>query len=120
MRERSKQKGISILGFMLIAALVVFFVMIGFRMMPAYIEYYSVQKALEQSLTDTKDLNSQAEIRSAFQKRADAGYIESVTGKDIEIAKTRNEVTVSASWTRKLHLAGNVSLFLDFDATATK
>ena len=42
--------------------------MVGFRIMPAYIEYYSVQKALEQALADAKDLNSAAEIRSAFQQ----------------------------------------------------
>ena len=108
------------IGFLFVSAMVVCFVMIGFRLTPAYIEWYSVQKALEQALADAKDVNSTAEIRSAFQKRADAGYIESVTGKDIDVAKTKNEVTASATWTRKLPLVGNVSLFLDFDASATR
>jgi hypothetical protein len=94
--------------------------MIGFRVLPAYIEYYSVHKALEQALADAKDLNSAAEIRNAFQKRADAGYIESVQARDIEITKSKNEVTASVSWTRKLPMVANVSLFLEFDATATK
>ena len=88
--------------------------------MPAYIEYYSVQKALEQALADAKDLNSTAEIRSAFQKRADAGYIESVQSRDVDVIKTKNEVTASASWTRKLPLVANVSLFLEFEAAATR
>jgi hypothetical protein len=120
MRYRRNQKGISILGFIVIAAMVVCFVMVGFRVTPAYIEYYSVQKALQQSLYDVKDLNSTAEVRNAFQRRADAGYIESVSGKDIEVVKTKNEITATATWTRKLHLVGNVSLFLDFDASATR
>jgi len=88
--------------------------------MPAYIEYYSIQKALQQSLDDAKDLNSAAEIRSAFQRRADAGYIESVDGKDIEVTKTKNEVTASVSWTRKLPMVANASILLDFEASATK
>ena len=88
--------------------------------MPAYIEFYSVQKALEQSLVDTRDLNSATEIRNAFQRRADAGYIESVQSRDIEITKAKNGVTVSISWTRKLPLVANVSLFLEFEASATK
>ncbi len=117
---RKHERGLSMIGFLFVAALVVFFVMIGFRLTPAYIEHYSVQKALEQALADTKDLNSMAEIRAAFQKRADAGYIESVTAKDVDVVKTRSEVTASATWTRKLHLVGNVSLFLDFDASATR
>ena len=53
-----------------------------------------------------RTVDSAAEIRSAFQKRADAGYIESVTGKDVDVVKNKNEITASASWTRKLPLAG--------------
>jgi Tfp pilus assembly major pilin PilA len=117
---RAQQRGLSLVGFMFVAAMVVSFVMIGFRLTPAYIEYYSVQKALEEALVNAKDLNSAAEIRAAFQRRADAGYIESVTGKDIDVVKGKNEVTASATWTRKLPLVGNVSLFLDFDASATR
>jgi hypothetical protein len=88
--------------------------------MPAYIEYYSIQKALEQALADAKDLNSAAEIRSAFQRRADAGYIESVDSKDVEVTKTKNEVTASVSWTRKLPMVANASILLEFDASATR
>jgi hypothetical protein len=120
MRRRTKQRGLSIVGFLFVAAMVVMFVMIGFRLLPTYIEYYSVQKALEQALADTKDLNSTAEVRAAFQKRADAGYIESVSARDIEVVKTKNDLTASVSWTRKLPLVGNVSLFLEFDASATR
>jgi hypothetical protein len=120
MEQRRRQGGLSMIGFLFVAAVVVACVMLGFRVTPAYIEYYSVQKALQQALADTKDLNSTAEIRTAFQRRADAGYIESVGGRDIEVIKTRNEVTASASWTRKLPLFGNVSLLLEFDASATR
>jgi sensor histidine kinase regulating citrate/malate metabolism len=120
MRIRTRQHGLSMLGFLFVAVVVVTCVMIGFRVLPAYIEYYSVHKALEQALADAKDLNSSAEIRSAFQKRADAGYIDSVQGRDVEITKLKNEVTASASWTRKLPLVANVSLFLEFEATATR
>jgi len=108
------------IGFLFVTAVVLVVAMIGFRVMPAYIEFYSVQKALEKSLNETKDLNSATEIRKNFQKFADAGYIESVTEKDVEVVKTKNEVTASASWTRKLSLVGNASLLLDFEATATR
>jgi hypothetical protein len=108
------------LGFLFVAVVVVICVMIGFRVTPAYIEYYSVQKALEQALVDAKDLNSAAQVRAAFQKRADAGYIESVQGRDVDVVKIRNEVTASATWSRKLSLVGNASLLLDFEASATR
>ena len=117
---RTHQRGLSMLGFLFVAVVVVVCIMVGFRVMPAYIEWYSVTKALEQALVDTKDLNSVAEIRNAFQRLADAGYIESVQSRDVEVLKSKNEVTASVSWTRKLPLVANVSLFLEFESTATK
>jgi hypothetical protein len=120
MRNRSKQHGLSILGFLFVAAVIVACAMIGFRMAPAYIEYYSVQKALRQSLDETKDFQTPAELRKAFQRYADSGYIESVRGADVDVQKIGNEIVVSASWTRKLHLVSNVSLFLEFEASASR
>ena len=120
MQMRKRQRGLSMTGFLFVAVVVVVCVMVGFRVMPAYIEWYSVTKALEQALADAKDINSAADIKNAFQRRADAGYIESVSSKDIEIAKSKNEVTASVSWTRKLPLVANVSLFLEFESTATR
>jgi hypothetical protein len=120
MRTRSQQHGLTIIGFLFVAAVVVACAMIGFRMAPAYIEYYSVQKALRQSLDDSKDFQTPAEVRRTFQKYADSGYIESVRGSDIEVQKIGNEIVASASWTRKLHLVSNVSLFLEFEVSASR
>ena len=120
MQMRARQRGLTMSGFLFVAAVIIVVVMVGFRVMPAYIEYYSIQKALEQSLSDAKDLNSAAEIRNAFQRRADAGYIESVSSKDIEITKSKNEVTATVEWTRKLPMVANASILLEFEASATK
>ena len=120
MHMRTRQRGLSMIGFLFVAAVVIVVVMVGFRVMPAYIEWYSIQKALEKALVETKDLNSSQEIRSAFQRVADAGYIESVSSKDIEITKSKNEVTASTSWTRKLPMVANASILLEFEASATK
>ena len=120
MQMRTRQRGLSMMGFLFVAAVVIVVVMVGFRVMPAYIEYYSIQKALEKALTETKDLNSAAEIRSAFQRVADAGYIESVNSKDLEITKSKNEVTATVEWTRKLPMVANASILLEFEASATK
>jgi membrane-associated HD superfamily phosphohydrolase len=120
MHQRSRQRGLSMIGFLFVTVVVVTCVMLGFRVTPAYIEWYSVTKALEDSLVEVKDLNSTKEIRSAFQRHADAGYIDSVSGKDIEVTKDKNQVTASASWTRKLPLVANVSLLIEFEASATR
>jgi hypothetical protein len=59
-------------------------------------------------------------VRRDFDRKAGADYIESVRPSDVELTKQGNEITVSASWTKTLHLVGNVSLLLEFEASATK
>ena len=41
------QRGLSMIGFLFVAAVVLVVAMVSFRMIPAYIEYYTIQRALE-------------------------------------------------------------------------
>ncbi len=120
MQDTRRQRGITMFGFLFVAAVVMVVVMLGFRIAPAVIEYYSVKAALNEALQEVKDPTGVADVQKAFQRRIDAGYIESVSGKDVEFTKERNTVTASVSWTRTLHLVANASLVLDFDVTATR
>src|SRR5512137_645050 len=121
MTHRSRQRGLSIIGFLFVAAVVMTVAMVGFRVTPAVIEYYAVQKALADSLQDIRDpATTIADVRRSFDKRANTGYIESVRASDLEITRDRNQVTARVEWTRRLHLVANASLLLEFEATATR
>ena len=120
MSIRRRQRGLSIVGFIVVAALVMLAVMIGFRMVPAYIEWYTVQKVMADTLQRSKDGFTIYQFRRDFDLKAAADYIDSVKGSDIEVTKEGNQLVATATWQRILHLAGNVSLLLEFEATATK
>ena len=120
MHNNRKQSGVSILWFIFVVAVVLVVAVVGFRVLPAYIEYYSVQKALQQSLQDVKDMNATGDVRKSFQRKVDSGYIESVDGRDLEVRKVGNEYIASVVWSRKLHLVGNASILLKFEATAVR
>ena len=120
MHSRHSQSGITILGFVFVTAVVLVIALVGFRVLPAYIEYYSVKKALEQSLGEVRDLGTTTELRRSFQKKVDAGYIESVDGRDVDVKKIGNDYVATVAWSRKLHLVGNASLLIDFEAQAQR
>jgi hypothetical protein len=107
-------------GFIFTTIVAVAVVMIGFRMVPAYIEYFTVQKVMAKTLEDSKQGFSLYQFRRDFDLKASADYIDSVRGSDIEVSKEGNALVATAAWTRTLHLVGNVSLLLEFEATATK
>jgi hypothetical protein len=120
MRTQRRQSGLTMIGFLFVVAVALVVTIVGFRVLPAYIEYFSVERALKETLAEVRELNSPAELRKAFQKRADAGYIESVSGRDIELTKVNNLYIGTVAWTRKLHLVSNVSLLIEFEARAER
>jgi len=120
MRSRHRQSGLTIVGFVFVAAVVLSIAMIGFRVLPSYIEYFSVEKTLRQTLINSRDGVTLNEFRRDFDLKASADYIDSVRGSDIEVTKEGNALVATASWSKTLHLVGNMSLLLDFEATATK
>lgn len=120
MRIRAKQSGITIIGFLFVAAVVLTFAMIGFRMLPSYIEYFSVEKTLRQTLQNARDGVTRTEFQKDFDLKASADYIDSVRGSDVELSKQDNQLVATAAWTKTLHLVGNVSILLDFQASASK
>lgn len=113
-------RGVTLLGFLFVAVVLVVVIMVGARITPAVIEYYSIKTALDEALSDTKDPTVLPDIQRAFQKRIDAGYIESVSSKDVEIHRNGNAVTANVNWTRTMHLVANASLLLEFEASATR
>jgi hypothetical protein len=103
--------------FVLVVLLVV--AILTFRVAPAYIEWYTVQKAVEGALTDTNDpsLNN---IRTAMSRRLEADYADAVESKEVQVTRDGGRVTAYVSWQKQLHLVGNASLLLDFEVTATR
>ena len=55
MNKRTAQRGLSMIGFLFVAAVVVAIVMIGFRTLPSYIEYFTVKKVMAKTLQDAPE-----------------------------------------------------------------
>ena len=116
---RRAQRGLSLIGFLLVAAVVLVFALVAFRMVPAYVEWYTVQKALDNTMRETND-PTLANVRRSIERKLNADYADAVYAKDVEVTRNGNTVTASVSWQKKLPLVSNVSLVIDFDASASR
>ena len=119
MGQRQSQRGLSIIGFLLVAAVVITFALVGFRVLPSYIEYFSVQKALEATLADSSNITPQ-DIRRSLERRISADYVDSVRASDVTVSKEGNTIIASLAWQKILHMIGNASILLEFEATANR
>jgi hypothetical protein len=119
MGQRRRQRGLTIIGFLLVAAVVIIFALVGFRVLPAYIEFFSVQKALEATLSDQANITPQ-DIRRSLERRINADYVDSVRASDVTVSKEGNQIVASLAWQKILHMVGNASILLEFEATASR
>jgi hypothetical protein len=119
MRQRRRQRGLSIIGFLLLAAVIIIFALVGFRVLPSYIEFFTVQKALEQTLADQANITPQ-DIRRSLERRISADYVDSVRASDVTVTKEGNQIVARLEWQKVLHMVANASILLEFEASATR
>jgi len=110
------QRGLSLVGFMFVVVIVALLAVLGMKVVPTIAEYSAIKKAI----TTAKNTGTNArEIQESFDKQRNAGYIESVSGKDLEISKTADGWEVSVAYQKKIELFGPASLVLDYVATTS-
>ena len=60
---KSKQSGITLIGFLFVMAIVGFFAFMGMKLLPSYTEYMGVSKAMNQIATEGTNGKTLDEIR---------------------------------------------------------
>ncbi len=110
-----RQRGLSIVSLLLGCVVLVIVALVGIKVGPAYMEYATVKKdvaALVQS--GEARTASVAEIRKAFDRRAQVDDITAITSQDLDISKDGSDVVISFSYPKKVPLFSNVSLLIEF------
>jgi len=110
-----RQRGMSGIGIVIVLILVVFAALIGMRVTPAYIEYFSIKKAIA-SMTESGELRgaTAADVRKAFERHQAIDDFTSVGPQDLEIVREGGEVIISFAYEKRVPLFYNISLVIDF------
>jgi hypothetical protein len=118
---KHKQKGITFIGLVLVVAAVIFIAIIGMKLTPAYIEFFSIKKivnkiGMEPNFNDM----SKEDIIKEFDHGADIGYVTVIKGKDLIIESGASGKVVKAEYQVTIPLVANISALLDFNASSEK
>jgi hypothetical protein len=85
-----QQRGMTLISWVLVLALIGFFATLAIRLVPMYQEYFSVVKVMNQMEQELKDNQySKQQVMLYLQRRFDIDYISSVKNDDIEIYRGR-------------------------------
>jgi sensor histidine kinase regulating citrate/malate metabolism len=114
MAGRFHQRGISM--FMLLFVLVVIAGVgaMAMQAFPSMVEYQAALKAVNKA----KDEGTVPAIRAAFDRAAQIDDINSITGKDLEITKSGDQVIVSFAYQKDFHMFGPAWLTLKYQGSS--
>ena len=119
--QLNKQQGMTFIGAIFVIASIVFFAMLGLKLVPAYLEFMNIKNAVKKLGNDASfNSMSKKELSNAFDRSAQIDDFTSVTGADLQVAKTDGGNVVSVKYQKMIPLFANASVLLDFNATTAK
>ena len=114
---KRKQGGMTMLGFLITLSVVILFLFCGMKIVPMYIEYYSVKKALasianEQSASAT----SKDAIRALFARHLKIDYVKIIKPDMLKIEATDSGFNLAVDYERREELIANLDVVGRFRA----
>jgi hypothetical protein len=111
-----RQKGLSLIGFLLVLSLVVFTAYVGMRIVPIYLEYYSVVSAMngvakERGSAQWSLFNTRVNILNRLYVSQNANNVKE---EHITIVR-RNGVKLRVAYEVRKPLLGNLDVVASFD-----
>lgn len=119
MQGMNKQRGITLLGFIMILAVVGFFVFLGMRLVPVYAEYYSVVTDLKAACREPDAKTASLdEMRKKLERRFYISYVDSVDiKKHVKLVKDGDAKQINIAYEVRKPLIYNLDFVAKFDVT---
>ena len=114
---KRKQGGMTMLGFLITLSVVILFVFCGMKVVPMYIEYYSVKKALA-SIANEQDTSSATKdkIRALFARHITIDYVKIIKPDMLKIEATDSGFNLTVDYERREELIANLDVVAKFRA----
>jgi len=108
------ERGVSLSGLIVVLIVLGAIALVVIKVVPAYIEYHAVKNAIVKAKAEGGTVR---EIQQSFDKNADINNVDAIKGSDLMIARDGGQIQVAFEYEKRIPLAGNVSLLIDFAGT---
>ena len=112
----SRQRGMTLISFLILCIMVGFYILLGLKLMPVYLEHYKVSSILKNMKGEPEmSEKSPREIMILLQKRWDINSIDRITPeKSVTIEKSGEKISISLDYEVEQPIVGNVSALVKF------
>lgn len=118
MLHKNEQKGMTLLGYVIVLCVIGFFALLLVRVAPLYLEYRSVVTIVDAVADEATAEWTPAMIRNTIQKRLDVNNIKRIDSRDFVVSRDRGGATLSIDYEARTGFIGNLSLLMEFEHSA--
>jgi hypothetical protein len=108
------ERGVSLSGLIVVLVVLGALALVVIKMVPAYIEYHAVKDAIVKAKATGGTVR---EMQTSFDKNAGINNVDAISGRDLVISKDGGDTEISFDYEKRIPLAGNVSLLIEFAGT---
>ncbi|WP_045736684.1 DUF4845 domain-containing protein [Xanthomonas sp. MUS 060] len=115
---QNKQSGITLTSFAVVLAVVGFFIYIGMKLFPMYLEFYAVRSAMKGLAAEPGSAQMDpAEAKRSLFRRLDISNADNVKPEDVTFERTDTGVKMHVGYEVRRPLIANLDVVGKFDAT---
>jgi Domain of unknown function (DUF4845) len=116
-----RQNGVTLMGFLMLAVVMVFVALLLFKIGPPYVEYMSIQSNLRAIANDPEGrAGVRRVVEDLFDRRSAIENISSVKATDIIITQTGSGHVLSFEYVVCVPLVFNIRACMDYNPTSSK
>ena len=112
---RNRQTGVTALGWLILLTPFAIMVYGGIRLMPIYLNYMKVAKAMDPTAKEVTGQISATTIRNALDRHFEIDMVEYPATKDMKITRDEGGWVLECAYDDEAPFFGNVSLHVVFD-----
>jgi type II secretory pathway pseudopilin PulG len=111
---KGREAGVSLSGLIVVLVVLGAVALVAMRVFPAWAEYRSIKQAIVAAKATG---GSNREMQQAFERNAEINNITVIGSKDLVITRDNGQPDISFAYEKRIPLAGNVSLLIDYAGT---
>ncbi len=113
-----QQRGLTLIGFLVVLAVVGFFAYVGMRLFPIYSEYYSVVSAMKGVATEPGVATMDpSRVRDLLDRRFYISYVENVKPQNVKVTRDNSGYRLNVAYRVQRPLIYNLDVVAKFDKT---
>ena len=115
------QRGLSMVGWMIVLGVVTVFGSAGVKIIPAYMEFNTISGIISSTLNDSKiSLQSELEIMSGIDRKFSINNVTVISGQDLVVKRENGSLAIAVDYEVRKNLFGSLDLVAVFKKEFSK